>query len=144
MVDVFLGRVRLAHGGIQGFILINGVWQMHTLERTWEDNTPFISCVPAGDYNLVYEYSNKFKRGLYELKGVPGRTECKFHAIDFVEQLEGCIGPGMDLLPDDSVNPPFNGTSRTAENKLHTLLKGETSKLHIRWWDGGLAHSGEG
>lgn len=66
-----------------------------SLERGWNDNKKDISCVPAGVYSLKYEYSNRFKRKLWELKDVPNRSECKFHASNFWHQLNGCISLGV-------------------------------------------------
>lgn len=50
---------------------------------------------PAGIYQLRYEYSPKFKRELWELKGIPGRAEIKIHNANTADQLLGCIAPGM-------------------------------------------------
>lgn len=74
----------------RGRVLYSG----HLLERGWRDNERNISCVPAGLYDLQLEYSAKFKRKLWEAKGVPGRSECKFHSANFWDQLNGCFSPG--------------------------------------------------
>jgi hypothetical protein len=66
-----------------------------SLERGWQDNKTMVSCVPIGTYKLVKEYSSRFKQDLWELKGVPGRSECKFHAANYWSQLNGCIALGL-------------------------------------------------
>jgi len=65
-----------------------------TLERGWLDNKPNESSVPVGEYKCVKEYSARFKSDLWELKGVPNRSECKFHASNYWDQLNGCIALG--------------------------------------------------
>lgn len=66
-----------------------------SLERGWRDNHQNISCVPSGKYSLKYEYSDRFKKHLWELKNVPNRTECKFHSANYWHQLNGCISLGL-------------------------------------------------
>ena len=75
-------------------VLTVGPFTCFTVERPWKDNQPQLSCVPLGTYPLVYEYSEKFKRELWELKNVPNRSECKIHVANIAQQLEGCIAPG--------------------------------------------------
>lgn len=64
------------------------------LERGWQKNQQNISCIPAGTYRVVLEWSNRFKMDLWEIKDVPNRSECKFHAANYWQQLNGCIAPG--------------------------------------------------
>lgn len=68
-----------------------------SLERGWNENKTDISCVPLGTYKAVFEYSNKFKTSLWELKNVPNRSECKFHAANYWYQLNGCIALGLQV-----------------------------------------------
>ena len=74
----------------KGRVLFNS----HLLERGWRDNKQNVSCVPAGTYPLLLEYSPKFGRKLWEAKEIPGRSECKFHAANFWKELNGCFSPG--------------------------------------------------
>lgn len=68
-----------------------------SLERGWMDNKKSISCVPKGEYICKYEYSNRFKKNLWELKDVPNRSECKFHSANYWYQLNGCIALGRSI-----------------------------------------------
>lgn len=88
-----------------------------TLERGWKDNQNNISCVPAGKYPLLFEWSPRFAMYLWELYRVPGRSECKIHAANYWHQLNGCIAPGdmhIDLDGD---------TYRDVRNSVKTLLR---------------------
>lgn len=49
---------------------------------------------PVGTYPLVFEYSERFKVNLWELKDIAGRGEIKIHSANYWNQLEGCIGLG--------------------------------------------------
>lgn len=67
------------------------------IERGDRNNQRNVSRVPSGIYPLVWEWSPKFRRNLYELKNVPNRSECKIHPSNFWDQLNGCIAPGIKL-----------------------------------------------
>lgn len=103
-----------------------------SLERAWKDNQRNISCVPAGAYPIVYEWSPRFQMYLWELYDVPGRSECKIHASNYWHQLNGCIALG-DMHID------MNGdTYRDVRNSVKTLLRfhdamgqATKSKIHI-------------
>jgi hypothetical protein len=66
-----------------------------SLERGWRNNLNRISCIPSGLYDLKLEYSDRFRKNLWEIKGVNGRSETKFHAANYWNQLEGCISLGL-------------------------------------------------
>ena len=70
------------------------VFSSISLERGWRNNKVSVSCIPADEYDLVYEWSNKFKMMLWEIKNVPNRSECKIHAANLWTQLNGCVAPG--------------------------------------------------
>jgi len=105
----------------------------NTLERGWLNNASRVSCIPVGDYDLVYEYSDKFKTKLWEIKGAPGRSECKFHVANFWKDLEGCVSLGfyqMDINKDGLLD---NLSSKAAVKMFHWILRNETkAKLIIR------------
>jgi len=69
-----------------------------SLERGWNDNQNNISCIPAGNYPVRLEWSDKFQKKLWEIKDVPNRSECKFHAANYWYQLNGCVALGLKLL----------------------------------------------
>ena len=73
---------------------LNPIFAAISLERGWQDNQPNVSSVPKDEYLCVYEYSPAFERNLWELKDVPNRLECKFHASNYWNQLNGCIALG--------------------------------------------------
>ena len=73
---------------------LNPIFAAISLERGWLDNKPNVSSIPTGEYKCVLEYSPRFKKDLWELKNVPNRSECKFHASNYWNQLNGCIALG--------------------------------------------------
>ena len=105
-------------------------FQCYTLELAWNNNERGISCIPAGTYPVVFEYSPKFRRKLYELKNVPNRSEVKIHVGNYASgvdrQIEGCILVGsrfVDINHDD-IKDIVN--SRATLEQLHYHLAGIT------------------
>ena len=115
-------------GGTIGRLFDGYRFLAYSLERLWMDNQRNVSCIPDGDYLVELEFSAKFKRDLYELRNVPGRTEIKFHASNYPHELQGCIALGSSS-PNESF-PCRN--SRHAIAKLHEHLDGEAFMLHVR------------
>lgn len=68
---------------VLGKLIINGV-----IIRTLENRNYMVK---AGKYKMVYEYSPRFKKNLWELKDVPGRTEIKIHNGRETRHSRGCI-----------------------------------------------------
>ena len=103
-----------------------------TMERGWQDNKSNISCVPEGVYDLRLEMSGHFKTELWELYGVPGRSECKFHVANYWKQLNGCIAFGRNFEDIDHDGDLDTKSSGTVLKEFHALMRGKTAKLTIR------------
>jgi len=109
-----------------------------SLERGWKNNEFRVSCLPMETYDLVYEYSPKFDRFLWELKGTEPRTECKFHSASFWFDLNGCISLGAyykSINTDKYLDLKY---SAAMLNKMHEVLKpfeNETLQIEITGLD---------
>lgn len=96
-----------------------------SLERGWVDNQKGVSCVPEGIYPLKLEYSPKFKKDLWELYGVPNRSECKFHVANYWYELNGCIALGRKHKNLDNDKIPDVTSSRNVMNEFEAILSGQ-------------------
>lgn len=103
------------------------IFECKTLELEWKNNMNNISCVPSGFYNLKFEHSNKFNRKLWELKGVPNRSEAKIHVANYYTQIEGCIAVGDMHININSDGHPDVRNSRNTLARLHEKMKGQTT-----------------
>jgi hypothetical protein len=105
-----------------------------TLELPNKNNERGKSSIPASSYKLEFEYSPKFHRKLWELKGVPGRSEIKIHAGNYARQIQGCILVGDFHLDIDNNGSRDVRNSRNTLKRLHKTLENE-SNLEIRVLD---------
>lgn len=79
--------------------------RLFTGELPWIGNKPNISSIPTGTYKCVWAWSVHFRREMYLLEKVPGRSGVRIHAANFVgskeagyrSQLAGCIALGEKL-----------------------------------------------
>lgn len=78
---------------------------VYTLELPWRDNLPNISCIPEGIYEVERTWSPAFKKNLWLIKDVKGRSGIRIHAANYIRELRGCIAPGMEAfdIDDDGI-----------------------------------------
>jgi len=98
------------------------LFECKTLELEWKNNARNISCLPAGFFTIKWEHSARFNRNLWELKGVPGRSEAKIHVANYYTQIQGCIGVGdMHTHINGDAIPDVRNSSVTL-NRLHEVM----------------------
>ena len=93
MKTITLNRPASTTKGVFGVFLHNGVPFAVSIERPWDNNKPFFSCIPFGVYTCKLIHSPKFGT-VFEVIDVPGRTKILIHAANRAEELQGCIAPG--------------------------------------------------
>lgn len=111
----------------RGNILFKG----DTIERGWLDNKKRISCIPEGNYPVVLEYSSRFKKDLWEIKEVPNRSECKFHAANYARQLNGCIALGNGRADIDKDGLLDVLSSKKTMKKFHEAM-GKEKEAYLK------------
>jgi hypothetical protein len=94
-----------------------------SLERANNNNQRNISCIPQGEYLCVLEYSNKFDCDLWEIKGVPNRSECKFHSANYWHDLNGCVALGDKFMDIDKDGFRDVLNSNNTMKEFHKTLK---------------------
>lgn len=107
------------------------IFDCKTLELEWKNNARNVSCVPAGFYNIELETSNRFNRHLWELKGVPGRSEAKIHVANYYTQIQGCIAVGDMHTKINSDGFLDIRNSANTLSRLHNIMNSQ-SKSTIR------------
>ena len=103
----------------------NGVKICDTLEPTWRNykggelKVPRKSAVPEGTYPVVITKSKKFGKYLPLLIGVPGFEGIRIHSGNTVNDTEGCILVGQNLIKGKVL------LSRLTLEKLMRLIENE-------------------
>lgn len=80
----------------------------YTVEKPWQDNEPFMSCVPEGEYDLRWlptttQVPPSWGGHSWYLSGATvgvhtgHRTRCCLHIANVADNVEGCVGVGQRL-----------------------------------------------
>jgi hypothetical protein len=119
-----------------GVLFYQGSKVCNTVEKPWNSNKPFKSCIPAGKYKIYRHHSEKYPNtfalvnhdlGIGQHKGDSLRYGCLIHVANFPDEVEGCIGPGLDLHPSTwGVSQ-----SRKAMDVLNKLINLESEDCEI-------------
>ena len=92
-----------------------------TMERPWELNRPFYSCVPEGEYRVTRDsrpsHNHTFclvnhNLGVYKYPTDGRRDSILIHVGNKVSDFAGCIGPGTHF----GTKAPTAGYSAEGEN----------------------------
>ncbi len=98
MIKIF--RHEHTSDGTFGVLLVNGEIIAFTLERPWIGNEQNVSCIPPGLYHARKreDWFGAEKYGpTYQVENVQGRTGILFHVGNTIEDLQGCIAPGLAM-----------------------------------------------
>lgn len=81
-------RVKIQRGkstdqGTSGLITTDSGKSWFTLELPWLDNKSGVSCIPAGEYKVLWTKSPRLHKYTYEIVNVPGRGGIRMHSGNF-------------------------------------------------------------
>jgi|TARA_R110000868_G_scaffold37447_9_gene132451 hypothetical protein len=101
-----------------GELLVDGIFECFTLEDTERAiKIKGETAIPKGTYKVIINQSNRFKRLLPLLIGVPNFEGVRIHSGNTNHDTEGCI------LVGQSRNKNFIGQSRKAFEKLFKKMQ---------------------
>ena len=103
-MKIRLERFAYLPNGTLGRLFLPDGTVLYTVERPWLDNKVGESCIPEGEYFCEPFDGNKFK-GVFQITDVPNRSYILFHAANYPSQLQGCVAPGLTLMPSHSKEP---------------------------------------
>lgn len=145
MMDLELVRFGSTPYGTFGKLLIPqgpDIRKFYTVERPWLDNEVGVSCVPLGEYGLIWLPTTtpvpaKYNGHTWYLEGdtvglEPGqkqRSRVAVHIGNTMADLRGCIAPGANLT---SLEGAWGvGRSRASMDDIYALLGPEHHRLTI-------------
>ena len=127
--------------GVFGRLLVGGKQAALTLEQNWRNNQPFISCVPAGRYEVVSYESKKHGKtfalknhemGVGVFKGDSQRYAILIHPANTADQLHGCIALGTS---EGAINGKWAllNSAKPTRDFIQALRQGD--QITIIWKD---------
>jgi len=107
-------------------------WACKTLELPDKKNKRKVSCIPEGEYECDFTYSPHFKKHLYLVFAVDGRSGIRIHSANYTRQLLGCIALGnmhKDLDGDGITDVLHSGKTM---QQFEQLMNSKPFKLKIQ------------
>ena len=109
-----------------GQLFVDGVFECFTLEDVVREvkgkpvsawKVPGKTAIPYRAYEVVLDYSNRFKRVMPHILDVPGFEGIRIHSGNTAEHTDGCVLVGDELGVD------FVGKSKVAFDRLYAKLE---------------------
>jgi hypothetical protein len=118
-MELTLARKTLTEKSTIGQLFINGNLFCYTMEDCVRDvKVPGETAIPYGVYEVITNYSNRFKKVMPLLLNVPGFEGVRIHSGNTAEDTEGCI-----LVGEKSHIENFIGNSKVTYDKFMPFLK---------------------
>lgn len=117
-----------------GHLVIDGEFRgLYTLEdAVREVKIPGKTAIPVGCYDVVLDYSQRFKRVLPHIMGVPNFKGVRIHPGNTVEDTEGCILVGLKWHESaETVSQSRDAFGQLMEQLERAHEAGEEIKLEI-------------
>ena len=132
-------------------VLLFGDEKLFTLERPWiptkPGGEPFKSCIPSGRYTLrshlrangdttlalVNPGHAVYYREADRFNDV-GRYKVLIHSANWVDQIVGCIAPGLERTSSD--RGPMVTSSRSAMQVILDHIGDDSAIINVNWQDG--------
>ena len=129
-------RTEYSDQGTFGFLLFEG-WSCFTGEQPWRDNATSVSAIPIGKYRCLFTFSPRFRRKMYLVGPVAGRSGIRIHPANLMgdrslglrSQLNGCIALGQRVGHIEGQKAVL--ISRPAVRKFEQLAAGRTLELEV-------------
>ncbi len=109
--------------GTYGKLYINNIFQCHTLEdvdRKLEEGGTKIygeTAIPRGEYKIIIDFSNRFKKEMIHVLDVPGFEGIRIHAGNTNADTHGCLLLGSGRANGHLLN------SRAACNRVFEMVE---------------------
>ena len=120
MIELELKRKHGTENYTEGKLYIDGVYFCDTLEdQERQEKIDGKTAIPIGNYRVIINMSNRFKKTMPLLQNVPNYEGVRIHSGNTADDTEGCILVGV------STNKGIIGNSRVTWSKLMDKIKDE-------------------
>ncbi|MCC2682362.1 MAG: hypothetical protein K0S36_1926 [Nitrosospira multiformis] len=127
-MDLRVKRLEFSDDSTIGELSVDGEFECYTLEdKVRPVKIKGKTAIPAGQYEVVINFSQRFQKPLPLLLNVPNFEGVRIHPGNISANTEGCI------LVGDTKGVNFIGQSRVAFDRLFEKMKAaaETQKIFI-------------
>jgi hypothetical protein len=125
-MELTLIRKSPAADCVIGELFVNGAFECYTLEDVERPlKIAGMTAIPRGHYEVIIDFSARFKKQMPRLLNVPGYEGIRIHSGNTSADTEGCILVGTAKTKNSVTS------SRIAYNALFPKLQAATKKEKI-------------
>lgn len=127
---IYIERYDNDERGCYGSLSVGNL-DCYTLELPWKDNTPNISCIPAGKYEAFIDHNVTIGgMEVIRLRDVPNRTGILIHVGNYTSDIAGCILVG-NSQSTNSVKKMVTSSKFTMEKLLSEVELDDEIEVEI-------------
>jgi hypothetical protein len=141
-MNLILKREKSTEKSTPGILYIDGAQECFTLEDVVREipgalvaqwKIANVTAIPFGTYRVVIDASNRFKRLMPHVLGVPGFDGIRIHWGNTAENTEGCILLGAVRQNADVILESRKAFADFYPKLEAAIAKGEEVMLTIEW-----------
>lgn len=107
-MEIEIDRKKYTSTSTIGDLYVDAKWECNTLEDAFRDvKIQDKTCIPAGTYQVILSYSNRFKQIMPEILNVPNFMGIRIHPGNTSEDTAGCILVGSNTRPNELTGSRF-------------------------------------
>jgi hypothetical protein len=120
-----------------GQLWLNDIWECYVLEdvdRFLEKGgikIPGITAIPRGEYEVLLDWSDRFKCLMFRLVDVPQFVGVRIHAGNTDKNTDGCLLVGQ-WREDDFIGESTAALKNLSMKILFAMLRGESISIEVR------------
>jgi len=102
-MQIKISRIWFTDVSTIGLVSVDGVkcgFSLEDVARADGVKVPGKTAIPAGEYDVTIDYSNRFKKLMPHILDVPNFTGIRIHKLNRSDQTEGCLGVGLNKGED--------------------------------------------
>lgn len=136
-MKLLLTRTKFGTDSTLGELEVDGHFECYTLEDLVHDGpkVPGSTAIPEGTYQVVLDFSNRFKKRMPHVLAVPGFDGIRIHQGNTAEDTEGCILVGYSWGMIGSNNYDVLGSKKAFDPLFakmdSALMMGESITLEV-------------
>lgn len=143
-MNLLLRRIWFTDNSTVGSLYLDGAWECYCLEdkmrevpgrqvKQWK--VPGKTAIPVGTYEVIIDYSNRFKKLMPHILDVPGFEGIRIHTGNDAADTEGCLlvgrtHPKPDVVEESRLAFYGDGHNPGFFRKLQDAL--EHGQVHIQ------------
>ncbi len=133
-MELRVNRFKYGEKSTLGRFFVNEATECYCLEdvrRADGVKVQGATCIPAGTYKVIIDFSNRFQKDMPHVLDVKGFTGIRIHSGNTDSDTDGCILLGTKIENDDFISGSHDAFNAFFPRLKMALNEGETVNLIV-------------